>query len=612
MTASDPTTEEREQELTARLKIMEQQLERLTARLGDENSGGVVNTGVNPSASATENDYPAEDIADVSEEVLNWASRNALLPRLATLCFLMVVALIFRTVTDSGIVSKLIGSALGMSYSTALIIASWYYFSKQSPLAPVFAACGAILMSTIVVETHTHFKSLPLIPAYAALVTTGIVMAIISRRFDAFTPISVGTLGMCFAGAAIDYPNPFFPYLSLVLFAANVLAYFAAQMKRCGWLRWTVLIVSMFMLQLWGFRLGSVLRRGEIPAPDLAYSWFLPVVAIFAATYFVFALCGILFRKAERISRFDASLPTINSLWAFSTAYYVVNAGGKGTLLLGGAGTVVAVTLLVLSFWLAQRSKEGSPGAGTFIFACGVLMAFALPAATGKTIFSLPIISTVAIFMAVVSRSWGSGTVRLATYLFHIYSSIALAVLLKGNDPSAMDAVNILPAGLLAVIILYQYQWCRWWPPTAEYTFFDRFDTHDRSAVLLLLGGLLSGFFTLRCAIFQVLQVIPGSLQPDVFRCSQSVLINTAVIVLIALAYIRRDKQIRNVAVFVTIVGGIKVFGYDLIGTHGLPLVFSVFSFGMAAAVESVALGKWSKKAAEQVAQDNSDVLPQA
>jgi hypothetical protein len=50
------------------------------------------------------------------------------------------------------------------------------------------------------------------------------------------------------------------------------------------------------------------------------------------------------------------------------------------------------------------------------------------------------------------------------------------------------------------------------------------------------------------------------------------------------------------VAILVTLIGAIKVFLYDLIGIHGLPLVFSVFSFGMAAAVESLALGKWQKQ----------------
>jgi hypothetical protein len=51
-------------------------------------------------------------------------------------------------------------------------------------------------------------------------------------------------------------------------------------------------------------------------------------------------------------------------------------------------------------------------------------------------------------------------------------------------------------------------------------------------------------------------------------------------------------------------VGGIKVFAFDLFSTHGLPLVFSVFSFGQAALVESIALGKWQKHTAEKTAQN--------
>ena len=99
----------------------------------------------------------------------------------------------------------------------------------------------------------------------------------------------------------------------------------------------------------------------------------------------------------------------------------------------------------------------------------------------------------------------------------------------------------------------------------------------------------------IRVVIFQAMQFIPAEMQRDTFRCGQSVLINGAAIALILFAYLRRDKEIRNVAILVTLIGGIKVFLYDLFGAHGLPLVFSVFSFGMAAAVESVALGKWMK-----------------
>ena len=611
MTGSEPTAEEREKELTARLKAMEQQLERLTTHLGEKDTANAPTTaGAEPKARAKapalENTYPPDDIAGVSEELLNWANRTSLLPRLATICFLLVFALVLRTITDSGIVNKLAGSGMGMGYAAILMMVGWYMYSRQSPLAPVFATWGAILMSTIVVETHVHFDALPLIPAYLTLVATGIVMAFISYRFNAFVPISVGTLGMCFAGADIDYPNPFFPYLCLVLFSANTLSWFAAQMKRCGWLRWSVLLVSIFMLQLWGVRLGNILKRGELPPPELAPAWFLPVVAVFAATYFTFSICGIIFRKKERISLFDAALPTINSLWAFSMAFYVVSAGGGGTRLLGVVGAVIAVSFLAISHWLAQRTEEGAPGAGAFTFACGVLLALALPAATGKLIFSLPIISGVAVFVAVVLRSWGSGSVRLATYLFQLYCCAALVIALRGLAP-ATDTVDILatilPAGLLTFIVLYHYQWCRRWPPSEGSSFFGRFDTNDRSAVFLLLAGLTSGFFMMRCVIYHTLQMVYGQLSPDAFQCAQSVLINTAAVFLIVLAYLRRDKEIRNVAILVTVVGGIKVFALDLFSTHGLPLVFSVFSFGQAALVESIALGKWQKHTADNTSQ---------
>jgi len=599
MTEPEPTSEDREKQLAERLKIMEQQLERLTSRLSEVDTEAETVHEARIAAKTAGKEHPPEDIGDVSEEVLNWASRNALLPRLATLCFLLVVALILRTITDSGLINKLVGSGIGMSYAAILMIVSWYNYRKQSPHAPIFAASGAILMSTIVVETHAHFNSLPLVPAYLTLMATGIGMALISRQFNAFTPISVGTLGMCFAGAAIDYPHPFFPYLSLVLFTANLLGYFAAQLKRCSWLRWSGLLVTMLMLQLWGVQIVAALRKGEAIPAELAISWFFPVMAVFTATYLTLALLGVVRSKNEKISLFDLVLPTLTAIWVFALMFYVARApNGGSTFAVGFAGVFIAAGLLAISFRLAQRGVEGAPGASSFILACGVLLALALPAITRNLVLSLPIFSMVAIFMAVMSRVWSSGSIRLITYIFHLYSCIAMIVVFKIDGLAAMDAVNILPAGLLTIIILYQYQWCRWCPPAAEYAFFSFFDKHDRSAGLLLLAGLVSGFIMMRCVTYQMLLVIAGSVLPAVFQCVQSVLINSAAVVLIILAYLRSSKELRNVAILVSAVGGIKVFAYDLLGTHGLPLVLSVFSFGIAVAVESIALGRWQKRGA--------------
>lgn len=610
MSQEDQALEDREKELATRIQALERQLERLSARIEDEDLSG---TSAPRSPAARDPDpetsYPQVELSDVSEEVLSWVSRTSMLPRLATLCFLLVVALILRTITDSGLINKLVGSGVGMGYAAALIVTGWYKYSKQSPLAPVFASSGAILMSTIVVETHTHFNSLPLVPAYLTLMATGIGMAVISRQFNVFAPVSVGILGMCFAGAAIDYPRPYFPYLSLVLFTANLLGYFAAQLKRCSWLRWSALIVTMAMLQLWGVQIVAAVHKGGAIPAELAVAWFQPVVMIFAVTYLLLALLGII-RGTEKIPFFDLSLPTFNVLWAFSVIYYVARALEAGSLfVLGGIGVFVALFHLAVSFWLAQRRGEGTPGAAAFTFASALLLALTLPAATGKWVLTLPVLSLVAIFMAVMSRVWNCSAVRLVTYLIHLYCCIAMIIAFKVEGAAAMDAVNILPAGLLTCIILYQYLWCRWWPPADAGFFFSHFDKRDLSAVMLLISGLISAFFMVRIALFQAISILPEGTHKDAFSCSQSVLINCAAIALILFAFLKRNKEIRNVAILVMVVGGIRVFVYDLMGSHGLPLVFSVFSFGMAAAVESITLGKWVKMSVRAKESDPGNII---
>ncbi len=60
-------------------------------------------------------------------------------------------------------------------------------------------------------------------------------------------------------------------------------------------------------------------------------------------------------------------------------------------------------------------------------------------------------------------------------------------------------------------------------------------------------------------------------------------------------AYRLKRGEIRNVAVLVTIIGALKVFVIDLFGARGIPLVMSVLSFGIAAALGSVILGKWHR-----------------
>ncbi|HLO26372.1 MAG TPA: hypothetical protein VK187_09665 [Geobacteraceae bacterium] len=593
--AEKDALEQRIEELTKQLEALSQRVNPLEAKLEQPAEAR------QPAAPAPASHGEDAEPEDISEEILTWARRTALLPRLSTLCFLLVVALILRTITDNNIINTLAGSALGMGYAAILIAAGWYKYRQTSPLAPVFAACGAFLMSIIVVETHAHFQSLPLVPAYITLIATGAAMAIISYQFNVFVPISLGTLGMCLAGAAIDFPNPYFPYLAMVLWTANILGYFAARLKRCSWLRWILLLVTMMMMSQWGLKLGMLVARKETLPESLAVNWFLPLLGIFAATYLGIALWGILYAGESKVSRFDFSLPTINVVLAFSLASYGVHALGSSGSVLGWVGIAGAAAHFILAFWLAGRKEAGGVGSNTFAFAGAALLSLALAKAMGNYLLALPILAVVAFFLAILSRTWENGGLRLTSYLLQLYAFAALAMLVQ-NSATAVDFLTVIPAGLLAVISLYHFQWCRRFPPPEGSGFFAGLDRHDHSAVVLFLAALASGFFMLRACVYQVLVLLPKDAVNTVsaFRCSQSILINGAAAVLMLFALRRKNKEIRNIAILITCIGAMRVFLYDMMGTRGIPLVLSVFTFGLVAALESIALGRWSRKPADK------------
>ena len=71
--------------------------------------------------------------------VLKKAGTGALLPRVAAVCFALVVALILRTITDNGIINTQLGSMLGLGYAVTLIIGGWWLYSHHPPIMSVTA-----------------------------------------------------------------------------------------------------------------------------------------------------------------------------------------------------------------------------------------------------------------------------------------------------------------------------------------------------------------------------------------------------------------------------------------------------------------------------------------
>lgn len=585
MSSRNRSLEDRIEELERQLGVLQKRVD----ALGRKNAPGAVTT-----SSPLED--RSEQAEDTSEKVLAWVGRSSLLQRLATVCFLLVVALVLRTLTDSGVMAKDLGSWLGMFYAFALIGAGWFGYRRQHPLAPVFTVIGTLLVYSIVVETHEHFESLSTLPAYLILAAAAAMTGAISHLYRVALPVFVGALGMGLAGVALDFPNPVFPYLVVLLIAANLLGTFATRLQRCSWLRWLLFLLTIFMAQVWGFRLGISLGRGGGEELPFSLLGFFPAVVVMAGSYLGIALFGILGRITEKISKFDYILPTLNVLWAFIVARYVVNSGLGNELFLGLSGLAAAVIHLVVAFWLGRRRVKEGAGANSFIIAGSVLLMLALPVATGSRMLSLAVLSALAVGLAVLAYRWKSGGMRAFSYLLQIYVCATLALYLRSVEGTAPSLVGAGASAVLSCLAFFHYLWARNNPPPSESRVFKRFDPDDRSAVLLLMASLVGAFFALRVGVYQGLDRFMAGGDPSMaFSSAQSVLINGAAVVLMCYAFARRNKEVRNVAILLTVIGGGKVFLIDLFGMRGVPVVVSVLSFGVAASLESFALTRWQR-----------------
>jgi hypothetical protein len=200
----------------------------------------------------------------------------------------------------------------------------------------------------------------------------------------------------------------------------------------------------------------------------------------------------------------------------------------------------------------------------------------------------------VALGVAVLSNRWGSGAVRATSYLLQTYAIVSLGIHSLSSGPAATLLAGTVPAAVLAAAALSHYRWCRRHPPPARSPLFGTYDRQDLSGAVTLLAALTGSFFLLRGIAWHILAGEPGG--AEAFQCAQSITINLAALGLGLYAFRARNREIRNVAILVIAAGAVKSAA-DLLGTRGVPLVLSVFSFGLAAATQSITLSRWQRHA---------------
>jgi len=531
-----------------------------------------------------------------SEEILSWVDKSYILSRIATTSFIVAIAVALRTASDSGAIDLQIGSFLGMLYALGLIIYGWVAYRKGSIQAPVFTLWGTIVMCGVVVEAHRVFATVPTEVAYVAMAVTGLIGTINSRVHRVALPVFVGTLGMSFGSFALDYPSPVFPYLAIIIGLANIFATYATGLLRASWLRWLLLALTLFMIQIWDLKLNIYLSK--LAPEDLEFSvqGLMPSIGFLGLVFAGIALLGVLGKVQEKISKFDIVLPVLNVCWIFLGAKYAINQGLTTPVIFGWLALMGAFMHLGVAWWLAHRVEGGNVGTTSFALAGGLLMAFSAPMALGHAVIASALVGILAIGIAWLSVQRNNIGLRLGSYLLQFYACSALVYLLWATDGTKPSVVGALSSGLLASIAFVHYFWSRRHVPAPGETLLHKINKNDRGGGVLLIAALFSGFFTMRVGLYQGLNFLHAATRSN-FDGAQSVLINVTAIVVLWLSLMRRNKELRNVAIVLIVIGAGKVFLMDLVSLKGMPLMISVFTFGLVAAFASFVLGRWNKGA---------------
>ncbi len=521
----------------------------------------------------------------------DWLSRGAVLQKMAAVCFVLVFALLLRTITDNGYVNPGVGTLLGLGYVTVLVGIGFWLYQEQRPLAPVFAGFGFLLLFAIVVESLNRFAILSPISAFLILFAALAVGSFMGIRFTASRLLAVSVMGVAFSGLAGNFPKVVFPAAAGLLLAANLVAMLADRREVSRSLKWWVTLLTLLFWALWAFKIFATFRHGQPLGPFYA-DWYLPLLLLFGGFYLVISTGK--FSRSEDFNGYGAVLPSLNMLLLFLAGrVMVVNVWGDGVIF-GALAVAMAGAHILVGWRLAVRDDGRCAAIGGSMVAGALMLALGLPQVLNGLVWAVPGWALVAYALACLSGRCDSAVIRVISYLYQFFGlvvGVASGVL---TTPKEGQLTACLIAALaLAVFSLAQYRWCRQHPPTGG-SLFSRLDPGDYSAVILLLCGL-GGLFFLVALLLDSIATASLVDPANTMRCGRSLLLNLGVLILLLIGSQRRLPEILWVAVILAVIGCGKVFFIDLFKGSGLPLVLSVLSFGIVAAVGSVIMGRWQR-----------------
>ena len=432
-------------------------------------------------------------------------------------------------------------------------------------------------------------------PAHALLIITGAVTAGMTFMFRVRLPFSIGSIGMALAAIALTFheTTPDFRYLIITLLAANLFGHFTVRLEKCIWVRWSLMLLTVFAAQWWTYRivLPVLNEPSAAAAARTQLPWFLAGIGLFGFTYLVIAAWEIIAGKFAKINFYYLALPTMTVLWSFGCAQYVTTVLGSSNYLVNLLGLAVSALHIAVVWVLSRKRADQRFGLGAICNAGAMILALSLPTVVGSALYALPVLSAAAYILLIFSGIWQSGGARLTSYLLQVHAGAYLMFLMVSgriHEP----VIAIVASAIMSAVAYFHYHWARANAPARDIRFFARTDQKDLSAALMLLMALVSGFFALQGVSLLVI----GTGNNAAVIAVQSVIINASAAWMVIWGYLGRDVEKRNISILLILLGAFKVIFHDLAGTTGVALVASVLSFGIATAILSVVMSRWQKR----------------
>ncbi len=506
-------------------------------------------------------------------------------------CVVLGGAFVFRSLTESGVVSGTLGVSLGLLYAIAwLALADRAGRAGHRPSSAFHALAATLIAYPLVVEATVRFHLIGPTLAALALGATTLVGLVVAWRRVLPAVVWITVLAALASGVglllATRAPLPFVPYLLALAVGSLVLAY------GHGWRgqRWVVAIaLDLVVLHLGGLRLIG--RPTEwLPASALLLAQ-LGLVCVYLGAFVLRLLV-----QAHEVTPFAVFQTVTVCLVGFEGALRVAE-GPLRTAIAAAAVAGGAVLHVVLSRRSEQRFGQGAATGyfstlATFLAAEGVRVLLPAPiypvlwalAAAGVAVLALP--RSRPLFQAHAALLGGAAALASGLVLASV---AALAYGARATWPGLAPASWAVLALVVATSALVQVG--------APGTGPDRLAAAARvtSLVIALVsaGGVVARFAA------QLVAQAPGA-AGDPGRLA---VVRTGVLVVAALALAARRatggrRELGSLAAAVLVVAGAKLVGEDLrVGSAG-SLVFSLVIFGTALVVTPTLTRRAASRAA--------------